>query len=401
MLKYQEIAKYFCFYCCGLLYHRSYLSILFCLTFITTNTFGIFIWFGLGYIVMRYFNVIFIVLTGVVSSISYNKIILTEVKSKYISSNIVSVYTRKPQKISIGQTVTLSCYNYRSYLRMIKIHKITNTSVNLLHKIRAFIEKRLSISEYADFCKSVILGIPMLEADQFRKAGTYHLLAISGLHFMILMRIFQKILLKCCSLSFYLSYRLPIRSIVNIIIIILSLGYLYLIFAPYSAIKAFLMSSAYLLIHNRIAKQKLLLIIAFCILLFSCNAIFDWSFGMSFLASFALSSGSYTVPFYLLYFIPNVAVSSIFVNMLVIPIFSILLPMIVLMIFISPLHYPVDILIKCIYLLNKIVFLNINFSNQVFLYYFLIGYKIIYPYNRLVNFLFVLLLVFSGVYNLF
>lgn len=395
-MKYTQLAKYFCFYCAGLLSFKSYLAPIFCIPFLFSNPLSVIFFFSLGFLIMKYFNVTFIILTGVVSNISYNRILITN------NISVTPIYTRNISKFKIGQKVKIGCYNNKSYYKLVKIYYVKEGEKQFIHKVREFVSERLNVSQYAEFCRSVVLGERMVsDVNSFRIAGTYHLLAISGLHFSIFMRFIKKCLIKLFSLSFYLSYNLPVQEIVNIFVIILSFGYLYIIFAPFSAIKAFILSSSYLLIHNRLSRRKLLLIIAFGILLINCNAIFDWSFALSFLATFAINYGSGFIAFFLLGYIPTVSLSSILINALVIPLFSILLPIIFMMIFIPQLHYIVDITIWTIYQLNKIIFFQVDFSKLLFCYYFLLGLYIIYPDSKYIQYSFIFFLFFTCIYNLF
>ena len=136
-------------------------------------------------------------------------------------------------------------------IRNAKISRILMQKYNynfVVHNIREYLNKRIyySFGENADFVKAVILGDKsgIEDYDEFMKAGTNHLLALSGLHLGLIAVI----------LSSILSVFIRNRKRINTIIIILLTIYASVCGWSSSITRAYLMISLFLL--SRIIVRK-------------------------------------------------------------------------------------------------------------------------------------------------
>ncbi|MBC7074289.1 ComEC/Rec2 family competence protein, partial [Candidatus Parcubacteria bacterium] len=126
--------------------------------------------------------------------------------------------------------------------------------------------------------------IPKFQKEALRKTGTFHLIAISGLHFTLFSFLF---------LNLFLALGMK-RNFALLLVLFISLFYLLLIGLPISAIRAFFMISLFYLaqIFGRKADSERSLIFVGAILnffdpLLLCHSL---SFQLSFLATFGLVS---------------------------------------------------------------------------------------------------------------
>lgn len=124
------------------------------------------------------------------------------------------------------------------------------------------------------------------QKSSFRKVGLSHVLAVSGLHVGIICFILSVIL-------YPLNFVFSLRTLKKIVIVLLLWGYVWLVGAPASAIRAAslfsLLSIVYLQSRGVLVMANLLFGTAFVMLLFKTSLLYDIGFQLSFVAVLGIS----------------------------------------------------------------------------------------------------------------
>ena len=92
-------------------------------------------------------------------------------------------------------------------------------------------------------------GISKKIMEYFRKSGTAHLLAISGMHLSVVSMLFLKLFRSLFSLSEFIALRFNIKKIASLFSILFGFFYLNIAGCPVSAKRAFLMTSTTMLAY--------------------------------------------------------------------------------------------------------------------------------------------------------
>ena len=132
--------------------------------------------------------------------------------------------------------------------------------------------------------------------DAIRRAGIAHMLAISGMHMVIVTGIMFVSIRRILSCLNTLAARINIKKLAAIISISISFAYLLIAHYPISAQRAFIMSSLVMIgvmLDRRSNGYRSISIAAIVILIFSPDAIFYPSFQMSFSATIYLLAAYY------------------------------------------------------------------------------------------------------------
>ena len=339
------------------------------------------------------YNIKDTILSGNITSISINGNKLTLVikgKEKVIANYYIKTLDEKNNILNIlhhGDKILLegtfkvpsnntipNNFNYKKYLYNKKIYytfdisnyKVIKENSNLLYKIKDLIYKRAYNMNNNDYYLSFILGDKSLLSSEiynnFQINGTSHLLALSGMHLNILL----------------LAINIFLKNIKESIRIITT-GFILIIFLLLTGITASLERAVifYILkninkyINLRYSNIQLLFICAFIILFLNPFMIYDIGFIYSFLICFGIFyyndfiKGNYFIKLFKLSLITflfsfpisifinyEVNLSSVFINMLFVPLVSLIV-------------YPVSLISFIFSFLNPIFNILITLTNNL------------------------------------
>lgn len=226
-------------------------------------------------------------------------LILTKTDSLYKPGDVVQVFgSIKP----IAAAKNLHDFSYQSYLANKQIHHQISTYVSTIKigerpsfiseiiALRDFLIQRSATLNYdkktIGFIEALLFGVKnnldnSLQ-EQFKDFGIMHVLAVSGMHVLLIFKTF----------SFLLTgLRVPKKVTITILIAFLLLFTLMAGFSG-SVVRAVLMCFMLILgqfTHKRISTINLLVCSMFLILLIAPNYLFDVGFQLSYLAVFSIS----------------------------------------------------------------------------------------------------------------
>lgn len=339
------------------------------------------------------YNIKDTILSGNITSISINGNKLTLVikgKEKVIANYYIKTLDEKNNILNIlhhGDKILLegtlkvpsnntipNNFNYKKYLYNKKIYytfdisnyKVIKENSNLLYKIKDLIYKRAYNMNNSDYYLSFILGDKSLLSSEiynnFQINGTSHLLALSGMHLNVLL----------------LAINIFLKNIKESIRIITT-GFILIIFLLLTGITASLERAVifYILkninkyINLRYSNIQLLFICAFIILFLNPFMIYDIGFIYSFIICFGIFyykdfiKGNYFIKLFKLSLITflfsfpisifinyEVNLSSVFINMLFVPLVSLIV-------------YPVSLISFIFSFLNPIFNILITLTNNL------------------------------------
>ena len=368
------------------------------------------------------------ILSGNITSISINGNKLTlEIKGKekvianyYIKTldeknNILNILHHGDEillegtfKVPSNNTIPNNL-NYKNYLYNKKIYytfdisnyKVIKENNNLLYKIKDLIYKRAYNMNNNDYYLSFILGDKSLLSSEiynnFQINGTSHLLALSGMHLNILLlaiNIFLKNIKE--------SIKITITSIILIIFLLLT-G---ITASLERAVIFYILKNINKYFNLRYSNIQLLFICAFIILFLNPFMIYDIGFIYSFLICFGIFyysdfiKGNYFIKLFKLSLITflfsfpisifinyEINLSSVFINMLFVPLVSLIVYPLALMSFIFSFLNPVfNILITLTNNLSSIftkLSIIINIPKVSILFVFLLYiFILLFKYNK-------------------
>ena len=164
-------------------------------------------------------------------------------------------------------------------------------------KLYAIVTNNMDINT-GNILAAILLGytksIPDKVLSDIRNSGIAHILCVSGLHISLVAMIFfviSRILLNC---SNFIAYNFNVKTIAASISLISSFIYLLLSGTNIAAIRAFIMTSIFiiaLIIGKNPHPMRSLMVAAFVMLLISPSYVFHPSFQLSFIAVLCLISG--------------------------------------------------------------------------------------------------------------
>lgn len=374
------------------------------------------------------YNIKDTILSGNITSISINGNKLTleiKGKEKVIANYYIKTLDEKNNilnKLHHGDKILLegtfkvpsnntipNNFNYKKYLYNKKIYytfdisnyKVIKENSNLLYKIKDLIYKRAYNMNNNDYYLSFILGDKSLLSSEiynnFQINGTSHLLALSGMHLNILL----------LAINIFLK---NIKESVRII----TTGFILIIFLLLTGITASLERAVIFYILKNINKCfnlrysniQILFICAFIILFLNPFMIYDIGFIYSFLICFGIFyyndfiKGNYFIKLFKLSLITflfsfpisifinyEVNLSSVFINMLFVPLVSLIVYPLALMSFIFSFLNPVfNILITLTNNLSSIftkLSIIINIPKVSILFVFLLYiFILLFKYNK-------------------
>ena len=380
---------------------------------------------------------------GVIKNIKKtdNKITLI-IKDK--ENLLVNYYTDKQFDYKLGDTVVINgtlsspsqnrnfhLFNYRNYLLSKKIYYIVNTKTitkykdnkNLLYSIKQKLIDRVDKTHNA-YLKALILGdnsnIDNDKLTSYQNNGISHLLAISGMHVTILSSIILKVLNK-------LNKK---KTINEIIIIIFLIFYAFLVSFSVSIIRASLMliiSRVFKIFKKKIKPVEIFLITLVITLFINPFYLYSVSFKYSYTICFYLIIFSnlinkrkhYLTKIFitsLIAFLVSIPVQinnfymvnflSIFLNVIFVPIFSLIIFPLAIFTFIFPCFINIFSVLTNIFenislFFNQFTFLTFNFSyiNAFFYIYYYIIITLLLLKTR-GSFIIILILSFIIHYNI-
>jgi len=307
---------------------------------------------------------------------------LIKAKEKVQSTYYFSSIEEKTQiisKLKLGLKVKLvgkfneplnntipNTFNYKNYLYNKKIYKtfqisnleLTNNNISFLYKIKnMFIKKVNSYKNINSYMQAFILGDKdYINSDvyqNFRNNGVTHLFAVSGMHVSFLV----------LAISFLLK-RFKIKdNVINIGIIIFLLFYMFLIGFSASVVRASLLFILIFInksLHLNLNNLNILYLLFIFLLLINPFFIYDLGFVYSFLTSFGLIlfstkiKGNYIVKLFsvsliaTLFSLPVTLLNfyefnlmTIFNNVIIVPIVSVVLFPLTIITFIMPFLEPI------------------------------------------------------------
>lgn len=263
----------------------------------------------------------------------------------------------QPLKNTIPNT-----FNYQKYLynkKIYKLFKINSFKIkqnnNVLSKIKDYFYKRTENSQNSDYLKIFILGDKSLinneEYSYFQENGIAHLLAISGMHIGVLLKILDVILRK-----------IKIEKKIGIISCIL-IFYAFLTNFTASILRAslfYILLNLKKILNINISNFKILIITAMILIIFNPFMVYDLGFIYSFvitggiILSNNLIKGNYFKQLLLLSIISflfslpitinlnyEINLTSILANLIFVPYISIIVYPLSLLSFILPLFMPI------------------------------------------------------------
>lgn len=191
----------------------------------------------------------------------------------YVSSRVL------PIECENKTNMTSSFVNYINNLR-----KKYDTEINaVLEKDVASVVSAIAVGERG--------GISVSLNEQYRDSGLAHFLSISGLHMSMLTGLMFFFMRFIFSLLPWFVSRFDSKKISAVVAMVLSFGYLLISGMEIPAQRAFIMTTIVLLgvlLDRTAISMRVIAIAAFCILIFSPEALLSPSFQMSFSATVAL-----------------------------------------------------------------------------------------------------------------
>lgn len=176
-----------------------------------------------------------------------------------------------------------------------------NTIRSTLYNFRDNLSERIinatdspSSPVIASFITGITGKIAKENINNMRYSGLAHLLAISGMHMMIIMGLFFASIRRILVSSEYLALNYNIKKISAAATLIVGFSYLCMTGFPVSAVRAFVMSALYfsgIIIDRQPDTLRFLIIAAFILIVDKPNLILNPSFQMSFMAVLGLASG--------------------------------------------------------------------------------------------------------------
>lgn len=310
--------------------------------------------------------------------IKANYYIKEKEEKDYLSNNLCLNCTIELNgKISdpINNTIP-NTFNYKNYLYNKRIYKIINITSfkikndnNFLYKIKDYLYKRTSSLAHSDYLKIFILGDKSLIASEeyslYQENGVAHLLAISGMHIGVILKILESILANTNKYKKYITISLVL------------LFYAFLTGFSASIMRAvlfYILLNLKKLLSLKISNFKVLLYTAYLLLFLNPFYLYD----IGFIYSFTITGGIILAHKYLqgnylhqllklslvsfLVCLPitaalnyEVNLTSLLANMIFVPFVSLVLYPICLLYFLIPFIEPVfTFLIGILELLNKI-----------------------------------------------
>lgn len=391
-LKYEYLSLSFISFICGLLIVEVSpmvvaIPFLFNIIWYTYSFFFIvgFVLFGL---VLWYFAGVlcygFCYAAGVIVHQNNNIVIINNIacKNKKVPQQLTLKCNPKTVNIKQGEKLNFTCYFYGKRGKLLKVYSQKYTEPSFIDRIRNYIKSRISLSSQSEFLYALLLGDRSLMANQdiLRQNGIIHMLAISGLHISIILfyvRLFVRYILN---LSFILSYSLNASLISNICALAIATIYAIISFSGVNILRSIIMCTLAILVPY-IDSRKCLIITIFILLIYNPNYVFDCSFQMSALATFAILSSMNNIGLQQLYintallpFTQTISPLALGLNLIMIPLISLAL---LLSLFLIHSEKTLFILDYFIHFLMKIVdiqlpFINIPLNNLTKCIYFLL-----------------------------
>ena len=374
------------------------------------------------------YNIKDTILSGSITSISINGNKLTlEINGKekvianyYIKTleeknNILKTLHHKDEillegtfKVPSSNTI-FNNLNYKKYLYNKKIYyifdisnyKVIKENNNLLYKIKDLIYKRAYNMNNRDYYLSFILGDKNLLSSEiynnFQINGTSHLLALSGMHLNILLLAIN---------VFFKNIKESIKIIITSIILIIYLFLTGISASLERAVIFYILKNINKYLNLRYSNIQILFICAFIILFLNPFMIYDIGFIYSFIICFGifyykdLIKGNYFIKLLKLSLITflfsfpisifinyEINLSSVFINMVFVPLVSVIVYPLALISFVFPFLNPVfNILIALTNTLSSLftklsIFINIPKVSILFIFLLYI-FILLFKYNK-------------------
>ena len=374
------------------------------------------------------YNIKDTILSGTITSISINGNKLTlEINGKekvianyYIKTleeknNILKTLHHKDEillegtfKVPSSNTI-FNNLNYKKYLYNKKIYyifdisnyKVIKENNNLLYKIKDIIYKRAYNMNNSDYYLSFILGDKNLLSSEiynnFQINGTSHLLALSGMHLNILLLAIN---------VFFKNIKESIKIIITSIILIIYLFLTGISASLERAVIFYILKNINKYLNLRYSNIQILFICAFIILFLNPFMIYDIGFIYSFIICFGIFyykdfiKGNYFIKLLKLSLITflfsfpisifinyEINLSSVFINMVFVPLVSVIVYPLALISFVFPFLNPVfNILIALTNTLSSIftklsIFINIPKVSILFIFLLYI-FILLFKYNK-------------------
>ena len=374
------------------------------------------------------YNIKDTILSGSITSISINGNKLTlEINGKekvianyYIKTleeknNILKTLHHKDEillegtfKVPSSNTI-FNNLNYKKYLYNKKIYyifdisnyKVIKENNNLLYKIKDIIYKRAYNMNNSDYYLSFILGDKNLLSSEiynnFQINGTSHLLALSGMHLNILLLAIN---------VFFKNIKESIKIIITSIILIIYLFLTGISASLERAVIFYILKNINKYLNLRYSNIQILFICAFIILFLNPFMIYDIGFIYSFIICFGIFyykdfiKGNYFIKLLKLSLITflfsfpisifinyEINLSSVFINMVFVPLVSVIVYPLALISFIFSFLNPVfNILIALTNTLSSLftklsIFINIPKVSILFIFLLYI-FILLFKYNK-------------------
>ena len=374
------------------------------------------------------YNIKDTILSGSITSISINGNKLTlEINGKekvianyYIKTleeknNILKTLHHKDEillegtfKVPSSNTI-FNNLNYKKYLYNKKIYyifdisnyKVIKENNNLLYKIKDLIYKRAYNMNNSDYYLSFILGDKNLLSSEiynnFQINGTSHLLALSGMHLNILLLAIN---------VFFKNIKESIKIIITSIILIIYLFLTGISASLERAVIFYILKNINKYLNLRYSNIQILFICAFIILFLNPFMIYDIGFIYSFIICFGIFyykdfiKGNYFIKLLKLSLITflfsfpisifinyEINLSSVFINMVFVPLVSVIVYPLALISFIFSFLNPVfNILIALTNTLSSLftklsIFINIPKVSILFIFLLYI-FILLFKYNK-------------------
>lgn len=274
--------------------------------------------------------IVFASATGTIEYITNQHVYLSDVTSttRSIPSQLKLKY-KELDSSKIGDKIKFNCFYYPSKTgKLNKIYQTEPNKPNFLQRYRVKIRDFCNYSKFSAFLKSIIIGdrsgFSIDEVNNLKQSGFWHLIAISGLHMNIIVLSIFNTLKKIFSLSFNLNYKINSRLLAAFISIIIGILYVQISLLSIPAIRALIMTGSFMIFGGMIDTKKLLLLIAFGMIILNPYLVFDMSFQLSFLCTWILVSyrSIILLNFSILPIIQQFNLVCILTNFIVLPLFS-------------------------------------------------------------------------------